>query len=158
KLIAWGEDRGAALRRMARMLEETRVAGLATNRDFLHAVVTHPAFANGDVHTGFIAEHRAALLPAADKVPERVVALAALYAVLTNAAETAARAAASRDPFSPWHRSDGWRLNDDSWSHFRFAEGGREHAVTVRYQKGGYLFDLPSGSVRVTGSMAPGGA
>src|SRR5262249_17219901 len=40
KLIAWGEDRAAALRRMAQMLEQTRVAGLATNRDFLHAVVT----------------------------------------------------------------------------------------------------------------------
>jgi 3-methylcrotonyl-CoA carboxylase alpha subunit len=157
KLIAWGEDRGAALRRMAQMLDATRVAGLATNRDFLHAVVTHPAFGKGDVHTGFIAEHRAALLPAADKVPDRVVALAALHAVLTNAAETAARAAASRDPFSPWHRSDGWRLNDDSWSHFRFAEGGREFAVTVHYREGGYVFDLPGGSVTVGGTMAADG-
>jgi 3-methylcrotonyl-CoA carboxylase alpha subunit len=157
KIIAWGEDRGAALRRMARALEETRVAGLATNRDFLHAVVTHPAFAKGDVHTGFIAEHRAPLLPAGETLPERVLALAALHAVLTNRAETAARATASSDPFSPWHRSDGWRLNDDSWSTFRLAEGGHEYAVTVHYRKGGYLFDLPGGSVAVTGAMAPDG-
>jgi 3-methylcrotonyl-CoA carboxylase alpha subunit len=157
KIIAWGEDRGAALRRMASMLEQIRVAGLATNRDFLHAVVTHPAFAKGDVHTGFIAEHRAALLPIGEKLPERVLALAALQAVLTNRAETAARAAASSDPFSPWHRSDGWRLNDDSWSHFRFAEGGHEHAVTVHYRKGGYLFDLPGGSIAVTGTMSADG-
>ncbi len=157
KVIAWGEDRGAALLRMARALEETRVAGLATNRDFLHAVVVHPAFAKGDVHTGFIAEHRAALLPSAEKAPDRIYALAALHGVLSNRNEALARAAASSDPFSPWHRSDGWRLNDDSWSTFRFAEDGREHAVTVHYRKGGYLFDLPGGSVAVTGSMAADG-
>ena len=157
KVVAWGEDRGAALRRMARALEETRVAGLATNRDFLHAVVVHPAFAKGDVHTGFIAEHRAALLPAGEKAPDRILALAALQSVLTNRAETAARAAMSNDPFSPWHRSDGWRLNDDSWSTFRFAEGGHEHSVTVHYRKGGYLFDLPAGGLAVAGSMAADG-
>ena len=153
KVVAWGEDRGSALRRMARALEETRVAGLATNRDFLHAVVTHPAFAKGDVHTGFIAEHRAALLPAAATAPDRVLALAALHSVLSNRAKAAARAAASNDPHSPWHRSDGWRLNDDSWSTFRFAEGGHEHSVTVHYRKSGYLFDLPGGSAAVAGSM-----
>jgi 3-methylcrotonyl-CoA carboxylase alpha subunit len=157
KIIAWGDDRGAALRRMARALEETRVAGLATNRDFLHAVVVHPAFAKGDVHTGFIAEHRAALLPAAEKVPDRILALAALESVLANRAETSARAAASSDRYSPWHRSDGWRLNDDAWSIFRFAEGGHEAAITVHYRKGGYLFDLPSGSVAVTGTVAADG-
>ncbi|MFO0988405.1 MAG: acetyl/propionyl/methylcrotonyl-CoA carboxylase subunit alpha [Alphaproteobacteria bacterium] len=158
KVVAWGEDRGSALRRMARALEETRVAGLATNRDFLHAVVTHPAFAKGDVHTGFIAEHRAALLPAAATAPDRVLALAALHSVLSNRAEAATRAAASNDPHSPWHRSDGWRLNDDSWSTFRFAEGGHEHSVTVHYRKSGYLFDLPGGSVAVAGSMDRDGA
>ncbi len=158
KVIAWGEDRGSALRRMARALEETRVAGLATNRDFLHAVVTNPAFAKGDVHTGFIPEHRATLLPAAEKAPDRVFALAALHAVLSNRNETAARAAASHDPFSPWHRSDGWRLNDDSWSTFRFADGGLEQAVTVHYRKNGFVFDLPGGSAAVTGSMDADGA
>jgi 3-methylcrotonyl-CoA carboxylase alpha subunit len=161
KLVAWGEDRGAALRRMAAMLEATRVAGLATNRDFLHAVVTHPNFAKGDVHTGFIPEHAAALFPAAGPAPDRVLALAALHAVLANSAEAAARAAASADRFSPWHRSDGWRLNDDAWTNFCFAEGDaparRESAVRVHYRKGGYVFDLPGGSVPVTGAMAADG-
>ncbi len=158
KIIAWGEDRGAALRRMAKALEETRVAGLATNRDFLHAVVTHSAFAKGEIHTGFIAEHSAALLPAAETVPDRVVALAALYAALASAAETSARAAASGDPFSPWHRSDGWRLNDDAWSTFRFSAGEHQISVTVHYRKGGFVFDLPGGSAKVSGTMAPDGA
>jgi 3-methylcrotonyl-CoA carboxylase alpha subunit len=157
KLIAWGEDRGDALRRMARMLEETRVAGLATNRDFLHAVVTHPSFGKGDVHTGFIAEHRAALLPAGDKLPDRVIAVAALREALVNAAETAARAASSGDRFSPWHRSDGWRLNEDTSSTFRFAAGEQDLSVTVHYRKGFYLVDLPGGSVKVSGTMAADG-
>jgi 3-methylcrotonyl-CoA carboxylase alpha subunit len=158
KIIAWGDDRGAALRRMARALEETRVAGLATNRDFLHAVVVHPAFAKGDVHTGFIAEHRAALVPAAETLPDHVLALAALHGVLSNRAETAARASASNDPFSPWYRSDGWRLNDDSWSTFRFADGGNDVSIRVHYRKDAYIFDLPAGSVAVSGTMSSGGA
>jgi 3-methylcrotonyl-CoA carboxylase alpha subunit len=157
KLIAWGEDRCDAVRRMARMLEETRVAGLSTNRDFLHAVVTHRAFVMGDVHTGFIAEHRAALLPAVDKIPDRVIAVAALREALVNAAETAARAALSGDRFSPWHRSDGWRLNEDTSSTFRFAAGEQELSVTVHYRKGFYLLDLPGGSVKVSGTMAADG-
>ena len=162
KLIAWGEDRAAALRRMASMLDETRVAGMVTNRDFLRAVVTHPAFATGDVHTGFIGEHAKELFLADGPAPDRVLALAALHSVLANAAEAVTRAAASGDPFSPWNRSDGWRLNDDAWSIFRFAEGGREVAarevaITVHYRKSGYVFDLPGGSVPVIGTMAADG-
>ncbi|MGH7003068.1 MAG: acetyl/propionyl/methylcrotonyl-CoA carboxylase subunit alpha, partial [Alphaproteobacteria bacterium] len=158
KIIAWGEDRASALRRMALALEQTRAAGLATNRDFLHAVVTHPAFAKGEVHTGFIAEHKAALLPAKSPAPDRVVALAVLHAVLANAAASVVRAAVSGDPFSPWHRGDGWRLNDDSWSTFRLADGEREVAVTVHYRKDHYVFDLPGGSTSVGGSVASDGA
>jgi 3-methylcrotonyl-CoA carboxylase alpha subunit len=157
KLIAWGEDRCDAVRRMARMLEETRVAGLSTNRDFLHAVVTHRAFVMGDVHTGFITQHRAALLPVGDKIPDRVIAVAALREALVNAAETAARAASSGDRFSPWHRSDGWRLNEDTSSTFRFAAGEQELSVTVHYRKGFYLLDLPGGSAKVSGTMAADG-
>jgi len=157
KIIAWGEDRAGALRRMAVALEATRVAGLVTNRDFLHAVVTHPAFAKGDVHTGFIAEHRADLLPERAEAPDRVLALAVLQSVLENAARSAAGATASGDPFSPWHRSDGWRLNDDAWSKFTFADGAREVMVTVHYRKGHYVFDLPGGSVAVHGKTSPDG-
>ncbi|MCW5774052.1 MAG: 3-methylcrotonyl-CoA carboxylase, partial [Rhodospirillaceae bacterium] len=138
-------------------LAATRVVGPATNRDFLHAVVTHPAFADGDVHTGFIAEHKSALLPPPEPAPDRIVALATLHRVLANRAATAAEAAASGDPFSPWHRSDGWRLNDESRSDYRFADGGRDIAIVVHYRKGGYLFDLPGGSVPVSGMAGPDG-
>jgi 3-methylcrotonyl-CoA carboxylase alpha subunit len=119
--------------------------------------VTHPAFVRGDVHTGFIAEHSADLLRADAELPDRILAFAGLHTVLANAAEAAARAAGSGDPHSPWHRSDGWRLNDDAWSTLRFAYGGGEAAVTVHYRKGGYVFDLPGGSAPVGGSLGPDG-
>ena len=69
KLVAWGEDRAAALRRLAAALTQYRIAGLATNRDFLVRVLRHPAFIAGDFDTGFIERHRADLLPPAAPVP-----------------------------------------------------------------------------------------
>jgi 3-methylcrotonyl-CoA carboxylase alpha subunit len=158
KIIAWGEDREIALATMASALAATRVVGPATNRDFLHAVVTHPAFVAGDVHTGFIAEHRADLLPPPQPAPERVLAFATLHRILAEQVAAAARAAASGDPHSPWQRSDGWRLNGDTFTTYRFAEGGRDRSVAVRYRRGGYIFDLPEGSVPVAGAADGGGA
>ncbi len=158
KVIVWGENRGAALSRLRDALARCRVVGLATNRDFLHAVASHPAFASGDVHTGFIEEHRAALLPKDEPAPDRAIAFAALHAVLTAAREARSRAAASADPYSPWNRTDGWRLNYDAWSQLRFADGARAVSVTVHYRRDGYVFDLPGGSVAVRGTLAEDGA
>ncbi len=155
KLIVWGESRADALRRMRSALEQCRIVGPATNIDFLHAVCSHPAFEAGDVHTGFIADHRAALIPAPAPAPDRVLGFAALHMMLAIARDAAAHAASVADKHSPWHRADGWRLNDDAWTSFRFADGGRpedarEVAVTVHYRKSGYRMDLPGGGVDVT--------
>jgi acetyl/propionyl-CoA carboxylase alpha subunit len=62
KLIAWGESRDEARRRAAGALREFQIDGIRTNRDFLIACLDHSDFARGDVHTGFIDAHRAALL------------------------------------------------------------------------------------------------
>jgi 3-methylcrotonyl-CoA carboxylase alpha subunit len=163
KLIAWGESRADALRRLCAALEDTRIVGPATNVDFLHAVCSHPAFEAGDVHTGFIADHRADLVPHPAPAPDRVLGFAALHMVLAIAREAAARAAASADRHSPWHRTDGWRLNDDAWSVFRFADPGRPEAareigVTVHYRKHGFVLDLPGGGLAVTARSLRNGA
>ncbi|HJV01843.1 MAG TPA: biotin carboxylase N-terminal domain-containing protein [Burkholderiaceae bacterium] len=57
KLIASGGDREQACRTLLRMLDETVLLGVASNRDFLRQVVAHPAFASGRFSTDFIAEH-----------------------------------------------------------------------------------------------------
>ena len=63
KLIVWGEDRAAAVRRLAAALAEYEVVGVQTNLGLLRAIAEHPAFAEAALDTGFIARHAADLLP-----------------------------------------------------------------------------------------------
>ncbi len=63
KIIAWGENRDAALERINAALRATQIEGLATNRDFLIAITSNPTFQRGDVWTGFIDTHLDDLLP-----------------------------------------------------------------------------------------------
>ena len=86
KLIVWDETRDAALRRLRGALAETQVVGVTTNAGFLLAVAGHPAFAAGEVDTGFIERHMAELSPEAGAVPDRVLAVAAIHVLLRQAA------------------------------------------------------------------------
>ena len=58
KLVTWGavarESRSSAWRTRSR---EHVVLGVATNQSRLRAIVAHPAFLAGDLHTGFLDEH-----------------------------------------------------------------------------------------------------
>jgi acetyl/propionyl-CoA carboxylase alpha subunit/acetyl-CoA carboxylase carboxyltransferase component len=71
-------DLARAARKAERALSEFRIAGVATNIPFLRALLKSPAFANGEVHTGYIEEHAqalcaqaAALTPKADSKQTR---------------------------------------------------------------------------------------
>jgi propionyl-CoA carboxylase alpha chain len=57
KLIARGENRDAAIRKLAYALRQSSIQGLRTNRDFLIRLLDHQDFRQGRAHTGFIAEH-----------------------------------------------------------------------------------------------------
>lgn len=102
KLIAWGDSREQARKRLLAMLEDTAVGGFATNLAFLQRLLAHPAFAAAALDTGFIERHEAALLPALAELPEAFWTLAgqAWLATLPAAA----------DPTSPWASRQGWRL------------------------------------------------
>lgn len=51
KLIAYGANREAALAQLMEALDHTRIAGIATNLDYLRQVVAAPVFVSGDVST-----------------------------------------------------------------------------------------------------------
>ena len=146
KLIVWDRDRRSALSRLARALADTQIVGLATNVAFLGAVARHPAFQSAEIDTGFIERHRAALVLPAGPADDTVLALAALAVLLRRAEEAAAAARRSSDAHSPWHRTDGWRLNDDNQHTLRFRDGEDERSVIVHYRADGYAVDLPSGA------------
>ena len=61
KIIAHGEDREEARRRLVAALRSTVVLGIDNNKDFLVACLEHPAFRGGQASTDFIGEHLAAL-------------------------------------------------------------------------------------------------
>ncbi|HYF60265.1 MAG TPA: biotin carboxylase N-terminal domain-containing protein [Burkholderiaceae bacterium] len=57
KLIVWGEDREQARDRARRALREYVLLGCRTNLGFLARLLDHPAFAAGEIHTGFLDAH-----------------------------------------------------------------------------------------------------
>jgi 3-methylcrotonyl-CoA carboxylase alpha subunit len=106
KLVTWGHDRGEALARMQTALRETVVLGVVTNLKRLRQIVAHPAFAAGELHTGFIDEHLEGAVPEANLTDE---ALAAVAVALQGAGPRGAgpRTAPPSDPFTSL---GGWRL------------------------------------------------
>jgi acetyl-CoA carboxylase biotin carboxylase subunit len=80
KVIAWGENRPAAIRRLRCALDEFQIGGLATDLEFLKQIINSPRFVAGNVTTTYLEEFNP---PQATQEPEleRAVALAAaLYA------------------------------------------------------------------------------
>jgi acetyl-CoA carboxylase biotin carboxylase subunit len=59
KIIAWGEDRAAAIGRLAAAIDATRIDGVATNLALHRAVLASAEFGAGGVDTGFLARHLA---------------------------------------------------------------------------------------------------
>ncbi len=154
KIIAWDRDRASALKRLRAALGECQVAGVATNIAFLRRVAGHQGFVDGGIDTEFISDHWSELVPEADHVPGRVLALASLYLLLERQAQAAAD---EDDPFSPWASASGWRLNGEGHDLLRFAVSGRDIEVKVHYRDGGYIFDLPDGALAARGELGPTG-
>jgi 3-methylcrotonyl-CoA carboxylase alpha subunit len=155
KIITHGADRAAAIARLRRALGATEVGGLATNLDFLQAILRQPDFAAGKVDTGFIERHRAELLPEAQPLPVNALALAALAVLRAGERDAATEAA---DPHSPWARLTGWRLNRDAYADLVFQHGEAMLTVRAHYRAVGYALDLPGGKVEAEATLAADGA
>jgi acetyl/propionyl-CoA carboxylase alpha subunit len=56
KLICWGQDRGEALARLRRALDEYTIAGVRTTIPFHQWLLRQPAFIAGEFSTDFIAD------------------------------------------------------------------------------------------------------
>ncbi|MFI5734417.1 acetyl/propionyl/methylcrotonyl-CoA carboxylase subunit alpha [Kribbella sp. NPDC051587] len=57
KVIAYGTDRTAVARRLAKALERATLHGVGTNRDLLAWILRHPAFLAGETDTAFFTTH-----------------------------------------------------------------------------------------------------
>jgi len=144
KLVVRGENRAQAVARLRSALADTRIAGVTTNRAFLHAVAHHPAFADGDVHTGFIDQHKDALHAMPPAPGDEIVAAAVLALLDRRRMEAEARAAHTADPHSPWNTTYGWRLNERIHETVELDWEDRRFQVKVAYRGSEYHMTLPT--------------
>ena len=114
KVIAWGETREDARRRLIRAVEDTALAGLSDNRRFLAAILRHPTFAAGDATTAFISEDFAE-----DGSMQAASPDSRLWAI-------AATLLATGDSATPWH---GWRNSGVSSQPMLLSTGEQQQLV-----------------------------
>jgi 3-methylcrotonyl-CoA carboxylase alpha subunit len=158
KIIAWGEDRPAAIGRLRRALAETAVLGLRTNLGFLARLAAEPDFAAGALDTGFIDRHRAALLPARRPAPDLALAAAALFCLSARVRTAVAAALRSADPYSPWARADGWRLGEAAHQDLVFRDDAEERSIKAAAGGPGWLLHLGDRAVSADGERQPDGS
>jgi acetyl-CoA carboxylase biotin carboxylase subunit len=107
KVVTWGRDRGESIERMRDALRRTVVLGVVTNLPRLRAILEHPAFAAGELDTGFVDEHLRELTPSPCPPLEAVAAVAAALRRGAGAPFGARRADAD-----PWASLGPWRLGE----------------------------------------------
>jgi len=127
KLVVFGEDRKAALRKLQKALGDCQLVGVATNLDFLRALAATPGFVAGEYDTRFVGDFR----PPAHKLQrddERVLFAAAAAAWLKET--RCARKVGA--PLSPWDLADGWRLYDRVGCPIAFQYGSETFCGAIR--------------------------
>src|SRR5262245_45399061 len=156
KLVVRASDRARAVARLRQALADVEIAGVTTNVGFLRRVVASRAFASAELDTGLIERNRAELL--ARKAASLETLAAAAFAELTAAERVAGeRAAAAGDPHSPWHRVDGWRLNEDSHHDFVFLEDDAQHTVRLLFLESGLRITVAGQTHALSGERLPDG-
>ena len=116
KLSVYGTDREDARARMRQTLAAYQLRGVTTNRDFLRAVIDHPAFARGEATTSFIAQYMADWqAPAESQSNDQAPLMRETPATLNAVAD-------------PWARADGFRIGGG----VTYAIGTRQGGSTRR--------------------------
>ena len=108
KVIAYGEDREQARRRLHRALEETAVKGITTNNRFLIELLDSKEFISGDYHTGSIAELMAQEAPEPSEREKDIATIAAVIQTFTQDRQSARSVATGADS-APTGSGSGWR-------------------------------------------------
>ena len=101
KLVVWGEDRAACIRRTQRALREYRVRGIITSIPFFRALLDDPDFVRGDYDTGYLTPERMERLTVASRNDD-IAFLAAAIAAFERDTAVKRPAASAGQPASPW--------------------------------------------------------
>jgi 3-methylcrotonyl-CoA carboxylase alpha subunit len=158
KLIVHGPDRASALQRLRQALARTEIAGVQSNVRFLQRVAASSAFSGADLDTGLIERNAGELLRADGAPSARMLAAAAFAQLADEEREALEHAAASRDPHSPWHRVDGWRLNQGSHHEVVFVEVEARHAARIHFRGSDRVLGLGGRDYALSGTAYPDGS
>ena len=161
KIIVHGADRADALSKLQTALGGTQIAGLETNLDFLLGISAHEKFQNARIDTGWLDRMKPPALGWRRVYPadERALALAALHVIRARGHAACRRAARSADPFSPWFRTDGWRLIDRGHQDVflrDMIDDDSPYLVTAKARAGGG-YDLIIGEESISGELLDDG-
>ncbi len=145
KIIAYGDSREEARRKLIAGTNDTIALGVRTNQSFLVACLKHPTFAKGDATTGFIEQNRDDLLPDQQHNEQRAAMIiagllrAAPSTALTHGFGAPVRLARNTEEHSVRVVAGAHGLCEitcgdtemsltvlsDTAGHYRFSEGGR---------------------------------
>lgn len=120
KIIAVGDSREDARRRLIRAVEDTVLMGVRDNRTFLAAILRHPVFAQGEATTAFIGQDFADDASMAGEAPSSQ--LWALAALLRCEVET------------PAAELRGWHSSTLGAQPIQLRCGEHEQTVYIRYR------------------------
>ncbi|XP_014072248.2 methylcrotonoyl-CoA carboxylase subunit alpha, mitochondrial [Salmo salar] len=154
KLVVWGEDRSAALRKLRYCLRQYNIVGLNTNIDFLLSLSGHPEFEAGNVTTSFIPQHYEQLFPKPSPPSRATLCQAALGLLLRERASTRTFRDQSDDPFSPFASSNGRRVNILYSRNMTLQLGETKVELTVTYNPDGtYSMEIGGEVFQVSGEV-----
>jgi 3-methylcrotonyl-CoA carboxylase alpha subunit len=157
KVVVHGPDREAALRRLRVALAATEIVGPETNLGYLTRIAQDPGFAAGAIDTGFVELASERLLARPEAENEWFLAVATLWLLCRQCERALAAAERSADPCSPWHRVDGWRLNDEARQILRFRLAEEVVEVDARVDDGGYLLQIGASRMVAAAEIEPDG-
>lgn len=124
KIIAWGETRDIARRRLASAIDDTLLFGPTSNRDFLARILAHPAFVSGEFDIGFVGEHMGEATTATPP--------SALHRALAAAALRDDRAQALADTAGLQPALMSWRSANTNETPVVFEHGDDEYNMRLR--------------------------
>ncbi len=120
KLVVWGKERQAALEKMSWALSRFAVLGVPNNVEFLKAIIDHPRFRAGEVHTHFLEENPVDLKPVETPIAAILAAGLSSHILRSRVGSATPRVQEEHGIFgttsggfsqtlSPWAQGGAWR-------------------------------------------------
>lgn len=109
KLIVHAPTRTEVISALYQALSAYHLVGITTNIDFLRNILQSKEFTQGQIHTQTLEQSLSSLIPKSTAPSLAELAIAAFIVIFKRRQAILVNNA---DPFSLWHKSQAWRLND----------------------------------------------